>query len=745
MEGSALLAEFEKLAESDPPSALERLDAFVERTDRSSSERVELYRLASLAARASNDAMRAFQLSTMAMDHIDVETCDRVQRVGVELTHAYHEYLIGDAERALRRVSSLDPGSDPGLGAKIAFQHGALLHRSGHTAEADAKYADAGRLAEHSRDRPLMAMIHKNRGVVAAHDHRFDEAQTHFTRALELFEELDISYEIAFVQHSIAVAAAEMGDLPKAFRHFRSSSEAVTELTGSNFESRRDYCEALLVAGLYSEAAVVAGEAARRCAEAGLRVDAAEIMLVAASAWLAAGRIEDASRAAAAAKAAFEAQERHAWAAACRLLELTIDERLGQEVDLDELGSIAATLEVGGMKRQSIEATLLLARLAVHDSSAVDSAAVLRNIAPEIERSSHDLQLAHALVSALDANHRERPSAALDHADDGFRALEAAQRSVGSSELRLGLQWHSVELGRLAGELALRDGDSQLLLRWFDRLAATLSTPMPISPATEPTAIAALHSLRDATLTSDDRSRLQRTVFRLSPGWTARPCRWGRPRTCRCVGSCRSLELRAGGDVRHSRRGQRRTHRGGAESRVFPSRRARAARRPGSSGVPDPGRYALVPSWKTISRIDRIGSKQRSIGSIVASSVNWRWRARLQLWSLRQNSSGSLGIRCRQCGAARCRWRQAWRRGRESSRGRRIAGGRLSLGRTFRRARRNSNFWPAPVMCCCREGPPTWSTCWMHSTALMLYILWRTGKSIHRIRSSPRSILPTVR
>ena len=474
----AAVEEFGRSVDVDPSAALTQLPGVLEILE-TDMERAEVLRIASLAARATNDVSKALELSTSALELAGLPD-DRVLRTNLELTHAYNLFLSGAAQDALERVEALDPEGDDLLAARISFQLGTLLARMGSSRRAAEAFAAAEPRAQRADQPPLVAMIHKNRGMLAAQNNEHMEAQLHFKQALTLFEQLGIDYEVAFARHALAVASAKAGDYPTAFRYFDESSTDIARVSGADFESRRDYCEALLSVGLYTRAARAAAEAADSCIEAGLLADAAEIMLLEASAWLSADELDVAEARARRAAKMFERQGRQSWEAAAQLVVLSVADRRGDPVGPERFDDLRTRLSEGGMRRQAIEAEMSSAAALLRQGDVARTGRVTNDMAELANNFSPDLRLRHLSLRAALAERRGNVQLALGEADRGFEILEAAQQAVGSGELRAGLHRHGRELGEIAVRNARRTGTAEDLFKWFERRALVASTPSPL-------------------------------------------------------------------------------------------------------------------------------------------------------------------------------------------------------------------------------------------------------------------------
>ena len=289
MAEDSLQSRFKLICDKSPHEGLKQLDAFLSSVAPGDLvTRAELFRLASFAARLANEMVSAADLSLQALTVAEAST-DTASRVTAGMTHAYNLFLLGENDEALDLIASLDGGGDQQLTARILFQEATILARTGRVGEAAVRFAEANKMAEVIDDLLLSAMISKNLGLLSVQAGDHGEARDHFLKALDRFQQLGNIQEVHSSTVALGTAALKTGDLPEAFRYLNEGEAGLASLAGDDFELKRSRCEALIVAGLFSEAAETAEEAAQRCLEAGLAADGAEIEHMAAAAWLDAG------------------------------------------------------------------------------------------------------------------------------------------------------------------------------------------------------------------------------------------------------------------------------------------------------------------------------------------------------------------------------------------------------------------------------------------------------------------------
>ncbi len=502
------------LARSEPTEALDRLDEFLHLHRHSGARHGEaaIYRGAALAAWALADSDGSDRFVDLAIS-IAEEVGDDAGLVEAQLTKAGNLFLSGDVDGGIALMMGLDAGGSANLLAQINLQLGTMMARVGRTDESLVTLDRAEAAARSSGDRFLLAMTAKNRGMVRAQSGDCELAESDLHTASGLFEDLDLELERAFCDHNLGLIATYAGDLPRAFRFFERAESKIRELTGSDFESKSSHCRALLMAGLYAEAAVIAGTAADQCIAAGLLVDGAEARLLQSMALLQAGNASDAGSAARAAADLFAAQRRDPWQAVADLVLATASEDVDRDDSpIDRLAAIAARLEAGGLKRDALQATALLAE--VRGRSDQDAGlALLDEIRPDLDRSTSDIKLvaATARASILDANGRGR-EAELE-ARGGYRLLAENQAALGATDIRAGVRQYASRLGTIGLGAVIAADDASAALEWLERISVTGNSPRPVVPRGDADYRAALAELR--AIGPDDHERRRRLEDRV--------------------------------------------------------------------------------------------------------------------------------------------------------------------------------------------------------------------------------------
>jgi CHAT domain len=256
-------------------------------------------------------------------------------------------------------------------------------------------------------------------------------------------------------------------------------------------------CQVLISAGLFREAYRLAvGVAdARRLAGDGNHLRNA--LIVAARAALLADRAEEAVAAAEEALSLLEStsgfgtdlEVRHTLVEARHRISGGSSELLGEIVE------IADRLEERGLMVASSEARLLGARIALD----LDDHEVATRLLTEAAKVAHgppelllQSRLARARLAVIDGDLRRAASAVRS----GLRLLDRYQSTLAATDLRLGIERQSEELGEMAVDLAVTSRRPRRILLTLDRTRARGLRFRPVVPAGDDTTRAMLEELR---------------------------------------------------------------------------------------------------------------------------------------------------------------------------------------------------------------------------------------------------------
>ncbi|WP_170191904.1 CHAT domain-containing protein [Saccharothrix syringae] len=224
------------------------------------------------------------------------------------------------------------------------------------------------------------------------------------------------AWHVHFV-HSLAVLHRLAGDIPRALRHFQNARHVVERTPHRRREVMLDQAEALVVAGLYSEASLLLDEL-HEC-----HGTSAELHRLGAIAALGSGDFDTAARWALAAAGAHGAAGHHREAASCaltRLAAVTAEPARAPRSALRDAMSTAAELKRHGAADEAGHALLIAARLLVTAGEAERATALLDE--DDLDDPSAEHELLRRLCRAELALHRGDADGVLAHTEAAFTA-----------------------------------------------------------------------------------------------------------------------------------------------------------------------------------------------------------------------------------------------------------------------------------------------------------------------------------
>ncbi len=406
--------------------------------------------------------------------------------------------IAGDMTAALETLQVARSVDDPAMAARADFQLGSIHARMANRKEALAAWDQALPAFEASGDRMRQAMTLHNRGHLLVYSGDLDMAERELTLARDIFDDLGIRAEAAGAQQNLGLVALYRGDIATALRRFDESEARVQELTGAAYEVQVSHCEALMSAGLYTDAAHMAAAARRQMREAGLGADAAEATLALATAQLRAGKMRSARESALEAAAMFDEQNRTGWGAHARYLALLagVDHDSPTKRTQREARALAADLDQAGQYIPAAGARLIAGRIGLQRGDIRGARADLLAVAENRRVGPVEVGiqgwLALALLRRAEGNGRGADAAARA----GMRTLTTFQAALGATDVRVGVADHANELGRIGLELALAASGNDRLLRWMERTRASAMRLRPVTPPQDTELAEATQQLR---------------------------------------------------------------------------------------------------------------------------------------------------------------------------------------------------------------------------------------------------------
>jgi tetratricopeptide (TPR) repeat protein len=387
------------------------------------------------------------------------------------------------------------------LKGRVLHRRGLVLWTLGRNAAALEDFRWAISVLQRAGDHVWVARALEGRGLVYLAFGLPGRADADFVAAGLLYTET--SQDLASVQtvHNRGVAASRSGDLPAALSFFDEAAARYRALDVPTANLSLDRCDALLAAGLTSEALAEADAAIQSIEQAhGWSTKKAELLLTAANCALAAAQPHGALDRALAAYHLFRSQQ-NAWGQAHARLVLVqaryavgpvsgrvlrgANEAAGR---LEELGSGEAT-----------QGHLLAGRVALELGRRTDADRHLGAAALSRRRGTAMARASGWLAEALRAEAAGEPRRMLAACRRGLEVLEDHRLTLGASELRAQATARGGELAALAQRHAVRVRRPRLLLAWTERWRATALTVPSMRPSADAELNADLAALRDVT------------------------------------------------------------------------------------------------------------------------------------------------------------------------------------------------------------------------------------------------------
>ncbi len=341
----------------------------------------------------------------------------------------------------------------------------------------------------------------------------------------------------AQAEHNLGYAELLTGDLPAALRHMEAVRPVLATLSPA-FEAvcNTDRAQALMAAGLSSDADATLAAVARAFGRQGLRQSQAEAELLGAQLALSTRRPGDAVRLARRAATRFRRRGSTSWElrADAVVLAAQVDRGRDTPTVLRNGPVLAAALDREQLRDEARGVRLQLARAMLRADRVVDAGALMRSLrtpatAPIATR------LLDRAVRADVATARGRRGDAAAHLRRGLAELFAWQSSFGSLDLQTGVSAHGRALAVRALQAAVADGRPAVVFDWSERARAFASRMPPVRPPADPDAAAALEELRAfraaAGSAPEDRRRLHelerqvgdRALYPAGPGIVTEP------------------------------------------------------------------------------------------------------------------------------------------------------------------------------------------------------------------------------
>ncbi|WP_233439366.1 CHAT domain-containing protein [Lentzea atacamensis] len=383
-----------------------------------------------------------------------------------------------------------------------------------------------------------------NRGFAYAAVRKREPAIADLERVIKLGGEYELPQYYPFAVHALGNVHKQSGDLAEALRRYE-EAERIFRADDQPERLARlqlDQAETMLMIGLSDEAGKHLDEALPMMRTQKFGQEIAEVEMFRASAALLDGELDLARRMAKASMRKLEKRGSTWWMMAA-LIELWAHAMQAKRVSnalVQKALVLSDHLAANQLVDEARLAKLLAARLEVRRGKLADGEELLRQLPGPRAVTPIDHRMQRRLVLAELALAKGNRRAALLHARKGLEELGQVRDQLGGLELVSATAVHGRQLGELAIQLALENGDARQMFVWLERTRAQAYRYEPLEDFENPELAERIVEVRglgrdlmraglDGRPTAELRAKLskaQREANRL--GWNAQ--RWGRPR-----------------------------------------------------------------------------------------------------------------------------------------------------------------------------------------------------------------------
>ena len=426
----------------------------------------------------------------------DGEAAHGVRRERIEVSLAGVRAELGTLAAGLALLAEVEarlPDGDP-LAGVAELQHGLVLWRAGRVAEAAPHLDAADRLL--ADDAPERYALHLNRGNIRLGSGQADGARADYERAAAVAGR---PMRVVKALMNLAYVDYVRGDIPVALAGLdRSLAAGAESEPGVVGEIRLMRADALLAAGLVTEADAELTQAVTSFASLRMVQDQAEAEALRAQVALAEGRARDAVRLVGTARRRFERRGSTVWAQVAELVELQARLAASRRVAgvAARAAELAAGLRAAGLRDDAAVAAFVAARALLREGRVAEAArwVATGSVRHPGERLTTLLLGSTARAGLATAEHAPRRADAQLRA--GLRNLHRHQATYGSLDAQTAVVRHGRELVHAGLAGALADGRPARVLAWAEEGRALASRLPPVRPPEDPEAAALLQELR---------------------------------------------------------------------------------------------------------------------------------------------------------------------------------------------------------------------------------------------------------
>ncbi|HEX4661399.1 MAG TPA: tetratricopeptide repeat protein [Streptosporangiaceae bacterium] len=403
-----------------------------------------------------------------------------------------------DGMAAFDRAIHLSTGL---LTGRVLHRRGMVLWTLGRYPAALDDFRRAVSVLQRAEDRVWTARALEGRGLVYLAIGSLGRADADFVAAGRLFSETSQELEAVHTVLNRGVAASRSGDLPAALSFFDEAASRYRPLNVPTPFLSLDRCDALLAAGLVTDALAEADAAVGDIDRAhGWSTKKAELLLAAANCALAAAQPQGALDRAQAAYRLFRSHRSAYWQAHAGLVLVQAQYAVGPVSGrlLHAANRAAVRLEGLG-SGEATQARLLAGRVALDLGRHREADRHLSAAARSRRRGAAMSRATGWLSEALRADAAVERRRMLAACRRGLEVLDEHRFTLGASELRAQATAHGAELAALAQRHAARAHRPRTFLAWTERWRATALAVPAVRPSADAELNAGLAALREVT------------------------------------------------------------------------------------------------------------------------------------------------------------------------------------------------------------------------------------------------------
>ncbi len=416
-----------------------------------------------------------------------------------KMTHAALLADLGQINAALTECDEAAALLRGGASGGVLAQRALILSRASRSEEALTDFARALPLLRAAGDVHGQCRLHINRANLLAYLGRLTAAERDLQSGIKLARNHGLDDAAGSMMESLGFVTVRRGDIPAALRMF---AESLTRAYRYNrFNATYDRAEALLIAGLASEARESLEALIGDVAKAGFAVDVAEWHQMLAQAALAEGDPKAAREYAEQALAEFRSQGRSRWALLAQ--HLVVRARWASDERSTALARAArdayAKLWTAGWQVAALHCLLVAGRVELDRGRLQTARGDLAQAARARRTGPADLRAAAWYAEALLRQASGDPRGAATALKAGLRVVDEHAASLGATDLRVHASGLGADLAEAGVRLAVDSGKPAAVLEWIERFRAGTLRRRPVRPPSDTKLAADLAELRRVT------------------------------------------------------------------------------------------------------------------------------------------------------------------------------------------------------------------------------------------------------